>query len=55
MTDLFIATLSDGQPIAADDISAVGYFPLTELLERLVPEHQPLGTRLLTHLTQQDN
>ncbi len=50
MTDLFIATHTCGQPRAADDITAVCYFPLTELLERLVPEHQPLGTRLLSHL-----
>ena len=51
MTDLFIATLADGQPIAADDITAVGYFPLTELMDRLVTGHQPLGELLLTHLT----
>jgi bifunctional NMN adenylyltransferase/nudix hydrolase len=51
MTDLFIATHTGGTPQAADDISAIGYFPLTELPERLVPEHQPLGSLLLTHLT----
>lgn len=55
MTDLFVATYTGGQPIAADDITAVGHFPLAELLERLVPEHQPLGELLLVHLTQKES
>ncbi len=50
MTDLFIATHTWGRAVASDDLDAIGYFPVEELEERLIPCHQPLGKRLLKHL-----
>lgn len=47
MTDLFLFTHTWGQVKASDDLDAVGWFPVEELMERLIPSHQPLGQMLL--------
>ncbi len=51
MTDLFIVTHTWGQATASDDLDAIGWFPLSQLPELLIPCHQPLGALLLRHLS----
>lgn len=51
MTDFFLATYVFGPVRAGDDLSAASWFPIEELMERLVPSHQSLGRMLIDHLS----
>jgi bifunctional NMN adenylyltransferase/nudix hydrolase len=52
LTSLFCATYIFGVARATDDISRLGWFPLSALPEILIPAHVPLCTMLLKNLTQ---
>lgn len=49
-TDLFLATHVFGAPRAGDDLAAVKWFPIEDLLDRLIDNHKPLGQVVLEHL-----
>ena len=50
MTDLFLVTHTWGQATASDDLDAIGWFPITELRERLIDCHKPLADLLIGYL-----
>ena len=50
MTDLFLVTHTWGQATASDDLSAIGWFPIEELHERLIDCHKPLADLLIEYL-----
>lgn len=50
-TDLFLATYVFGAPRAGDDLDALAWFPIEELSERLIDNHQTLGQAVLAHLS----
>jgi len=52
MTDLFLMTHTWGQATASDDLDDIMWCPLSELNQRLIVAHQPLGRMLLEHLRQ---
>ncbi|MEM9336868.1 MAG: NUDIX domain-containing protein [Patescibacteria group bacterium] len=49
-TDLFVANYVFGAIRAKDDLSDLRWFPVNELTNRLIDNHQPLGAAVLEHL-----